>query len=218
MTARTQKLYHVTMPDGEKRYVIEDDLPALLAEHPKIDPEDRKQVYVHRGEDRLLTLTGQEAVKLGMATGLASSKEELFTQLGVSEETVTDLTPRLSELTAWSLSTFAPILAGLAFLFLLFELKTPGVGLWALLAALCGAGFLLSQYYLDMAENIEVVLMLVGVALLAADAVLGIGGGMLAIAGGGLAFTGLLLSFVPNQLPHDLSDEAFREALKSCGI
>ena len=218
MTARTQKLYHVTLPSGEKRYVIEDDLPALLAEYPKLDPEDRKQMYVHRGEDRLLTLTGQEAVKLGMATGLASGKEELFAKLGVSEETVTDLTPRFTELTAWSLATFAPVLAGLAFLFLLFELKTPGVGLWALLAAVCGAGFLLSQYYLDMAENIEIVLMLAGVALLAADAVLGIGGGMLAIAGGGLAFAGLLLSFVPNQMPHDLSDEAFQEALKQAAV
>ena len=48
-----------------------------------------------------------------------------------------------TERLAWALSRFAPVLAGLAVLFLLFELKTPGVGLWAGLAALLGAGFLL---------------------------------------------------------------------------
>ena len=214
MTARTQKLYRVTLPDGSKRYVIEDDLPELLAQHPKIDPENRSQVYVYRGEDRLLTLTGQEAVKLGMATGLVSDKAALFAKLGVEDAEVVDLSPRFAEQTAWQLATVAPLLAGLAFLFILFELKTPGVGLWALLATVCGAGFLLAQYYLDMAENIEVVLLLAGVLLIAMDVLLGIGAGLLAAAGGTLAFLGLLLSFVPNELEIDPTDDAFLAALQ----
>ena len=139
-------------------------------------------------------MTGQEAVKLGMATGLVADKDALFAQLGVEEADVVDLSPRFAEQTAWHLATIAPLLAGLAFLFVLFELKTPGVGLWALLAAVCGAGFLLAQYYLDMAENIEVVLLLAGVLLIGVDVMLGIGAGVLAAAGGTLAFLGLLLS------------------------
>ena len=214
MTARTQKLYRVTLPDGSKRYVIEDDLPELLAQYPTIDPENRSQVYVYRGEDRLLTLTGQEAVKLGMATGLVSDKAALLAKLGVEQADVVDLSPRFAEQTAWQLATIAPLLAGLAFLFLLFELKTPGVGLWALLATVCGAGFLLAQHYLDMAENIEVVLLLGGVLLIAVDMLLGIGAGVLAGAGGLLAFLGLLLSFVPNELEIDPTDDAFVAALQ----
>ena len=214
MTARTQKLYRVTLPDDSKRYVIEDDLPELLAQYPIIDLENRSQVYVYRGEDRLLTLTGQEAVKLGMATGLVSDKAALLAKLGVEEADVVDLSPRFAEQTAWQLATIAPLLAGLAFLFILFELKTPGVGLWALLATVCGAGFLLAQYYLDMAENIEVVLLLGGVLLIAVDVLLGIGAGLLGGAGGLLAFLGLLLSFVPNELEIDPTNDAFLAALQ----
>ncbi|MEM7405539.1 MAG: NfeD family protein [Pseudomonadota bacterium] len=214
MTARTQKLYRVKLPDGTERYVIEDDLPELLSKHPTLDLENRQQIYVYRGEDRLLTLTGQEAARLGMATGLAQDLPDLYEQLGVNEEKVLDLTPRTSELTAWSLSTFAPMLAGLAVLFIMFEIKTPGVGLWALLAAICGAGFALSQYYLDMAEHIEVVLIVVGVLLLGLDAVLGIGAGVLAVIGAGVALFGLIMSFVPNELDFDLTDPVFQDALK----
>ena len=82
------------MPNGIAHYVIEDDYPKFLADHPKLDPEDGKQVYVYRGEDRLLTLTGQEAVSLGMATGFANDKAELLDKLGIDEANVMDLTPR----------------------------------------------------------------------------------------------------------------------------
>jgi membrane-bound serine protease (ClpP class) len=214
MTARTQKLYRVTLPDDTQRYVIEDDLPELLAQYPQIDPENRSSVYVYRGEDRLLTLTGQEAVKLGMASALVSDKAALFVKLGVEDADVIDLSPRFAEQAAWQLATIAPLLAGLAFLFILFELKTPGVGVWALLATVCGAGFLLAQYYLDMAENIEVVLLLAGLMLIAVDVLLGIGAGLLAATGGTLAFLGLLLSFVPNELEIDPSNDAFVAALQ----
>lgn len=218
MTARTQKLYYVNLPDGSAKYVIEDDLPGLLAQHPTINPEDRKHVWVYRGEDRLLTLTGQEAVKLGMATGLVADKKALYTKLGIDEANVVDLTPSMAEATAWVLATVAPLLAGLAFLFVLFELKTPGVGIWALLALLFGGGFLLAQYYLDMAENLEVVFIVAGILLLGIDVLLGVAGGALAIAGGGLAFLGLLMSFIPNELDFDLSDEAFLQALREASV
>ncbi len=218
MTARTQKLYHVTLPDGTTQYVIEDDLPRLLAAHPKIDKEDPKQVWVYRGEDRLLTLTGKEAVDLNMATGHAEDADDLYQQLGIEAADVVDLQPHYTERTAWFLATFAPGLAGLAFLFLLFEFKTPGVGLWALLALICAAAFGLSQYYLELAENFEFVLMLIGVALIAAEVFLGLSGGLLALAGGGFAFVGLILSFVPNELEFDFADERFQQALKEAAI
>jgi membrane-bound serine protease (ClpP class) len=218
MTARTQKLYNITTPDGKSQYVIEDDLPAFLAAHPKVDMEDRTQAYVYRGEDRLLTLTGTEAVALGMATGSAENIESLYDQLGIESSGVIDLTPRFAERTAWSLAPLAPLLAGLAVLFILFEIKTPGVGIWALIGAICGAGFLLSQYYLDMAENMEIIILLVGVALLAIDALLGIAGGALAAAGFAMVLTGLALSFLPNELEFDFSDPIVGAALRDAAL
>ena len=218
MTARNQKLYRVIHPDGGSEYVIEDDLPDFLVNHPEIDKEDDSQLVLYRGEDRLLTLTGKEAVGLGMATGIAADVDALYAELGIDAGAVIDLSPGAAETTAWYLATVAPMLAGLAFLFILLELKTPGVGWWAIIGGAFAALFLLAQYYLDMAENIEVVLVALGIVLLAAEFLTMVGGGLIGIAGGLLTFTGLLLLFLPNELEFDFSDSTFMDALGDAAI
>ena len=87
MTARNQILYRVRLPDGDQ-YIIEDDWQAWLADNPQVDPENREQVIEFRGEDRLMTMTGQQAMELGMATGLADTLEELHAILGVEQPTL----------------------------------------------------------------------------------------------------------------------------------
>ena len=213
MTAHKQSLYRVTLPGGSVEYVIEDDLPEFLAAHPDVDRDDPTQVIVYRGPDRLLTLTGLEAVKFGMASGNVASLDAMHERLGVTVDDVVDLSPRGTERVAWGLSRFAPILAGLAVLFLLFELKTPGVGLWVALAALLGAGFLLAQYSLDLIENFELLLIVIGVGLVAADMFTMAGGGLLAALGAATGLTGLVLAFLPNELEFDLDDPVFVDAL-----
>ena len=218
MTAHKQSLYRVTLPGGSVEYVIEDDLPEFLAGHPGIDGDDPKQVIVYRGPDRLLTLTGLEAVKFGMASGNVADLDAMHARLGVSAEDVVDLSPRGTERAAWALSRFAPALAGLAVLFLLFELKTPGVGLWAGLAALLGAGFLLAQYSLDLMENFELVLIAIGLGLVALEMFTMAGGGLLAALGAAIGFVGLVLGFLPNELTFDFDDPIFVEALREAGF
>ena len=218
MTAHKQSLYRITLPDAAVEYVIEDDLPEFLAHHPDVDRDDPKQVIVYRGPDRLLTLTGREAVKLGMASGSAADLDAMRARLGVSAEEVVDLSPRGTERAAWALSRFAPVLAGLAVLFLMFELKTPGVGLWAGLAVLFGAGFLLTQYSLDLIQNFELVLIAIGIGLVAAEVLTMAGGGLMAAAGAAVGLTGLALAFVPNEFAFDLDDTLFLEALTDAAI
>ncbi len=213
MTAHKQSLYRVTPPDGSVEYVIEDDLPEFLAAHPGIDHDDPARVIVYRGPDRLLTLTGREAVTFGMATGNVADLDAMHEQLGVTVDEVVDLSPRGVERAAWALSRFAPILAGLAVLLLLFELKTPGVGLWAALAALLGAGFLFTQYSLDFIENIELLLIVAGIGLIAVEIYTMAAGGLLAALGGAAGFTGLILAFLPHGMTFDLDDPVFVDAL-----
>ena len=213
MTARNQKLYRAILGDGEAEYVIEDDLPDFLLDHPEFDPDDERQLVLYRGEDRLLTLTGREALSMGMATGEAESIDALYAALGIDPESVTDLSPRGSETTAWFLSTFAPLLAGLAFLFILFELNTPGVGWWALIAGALGGLFLLAQYYLDFAENIEVLLLIAGIALIAVEFLTVAGGGLIGVAGGALALVALIMLFMPNEIDFDFANPEFMDAL-----
>ncbi len=218
MTAHKQSLYRVTLPGGAVDYVIEDDLPEYLARHPDVDRDDPQQVIVYRGPDRLLTLTGLEAVKFEMASGNVADLDAMHERLGVSGDEVVDLSPRGSERAAWALSRFAPVLAGLAVLFLLFELKTPGVGLWAALAALLGAGFLLAQYSLDLMENFELLLIVIGLGLVAAEMFTMVGGGLLAALGAAVGLTGLVLGFLPNELTFDFGDPVFVDAFRDAAF
>ena len=43
------------------------------------------------------------------------------------------------------------------------------MGWWALIAGALGGLFLLAQYYLDLAENIEVLLLIAGITLIAVE-------------------------------------------------
>ena len=218
MTAHKQALYRITLPDATVEYVIEDDLPEFLARHSDIDRGDPKQVIVYRGPDRLLTLTGREAVKLGMASGNAADLDAMRARLGAAAGRVIDLSPQGAERVAWALSRFAPILAGLAVLFLLFELKTPGVGLWAGLAAVFGTGFLLTQYSLDLIQHFELVLIAIGAGLVVAEVLTMAGGGLLAAAGAVIGLTGLVLAFLPNEFAFDRNDALFLDALTDAAL
>jgi membrane-bound serine protease (ClpP class) len=213
MTARNQNLYRVTRPDGSHEFVIADDLPEFLARYPEIDRDDPQQVLVYRGEDRLLTLTGREAVDLGMATALTPTLEALYAELGLEADEIVHLVPSTGERVADVLSRWAPILGGLMLLFLFFELQTPGVGLWAALGLTAGAAFLVAQYTLEMIAYLELILLGAGIVLLVIELLTAFSGGLLGIAGGVLILAGLFLSFLPNELEFDFSDEYVRDVL-----
>ena len=218
MTARNQSLYRITPDGGEPVYVIEDDLPVWLADHPEVDRDDPNQVIVYRGHDRLLTLTGPEAVELGMASGLAGDLPALYARLGIDPDEVLDLRPGAAERTATWLAGVAPILMGLALLLLFFEINTPGIGIWALLAAVFGSLFLFAQYYLDLVEHFEVALMVLGIALIAVEVLLLPTGGALAIGGALCLLAGAVLAFLPNELDLAPSDPNFQDALVDAAL
>ena len=212
MTARNQNLYRITPPGGEAVYVIEDDLPAWLADHPEIDREDPAQVLVFRGHDRLLTLTGREAVSLGMATALADGLPALHARIGIDPDEVMDLRPGAAERAAVWLAGIAPLLMGLALLLLFFELNTPGVGVWAVLAAVFASLFLFAHYSLDLVEHFEIALLVLGLGMIAVELLLLPAGGALATAGGLCVLAGTVLSFLPNEIDLAPSDPDFRQA------
>ena len=199
MTARTQDLYRFDMPsEGERQtppaYVIEDDLGTFLAAHPTLKSEAKVTVL---GDDRLLSYTAREAVSAGMATALVADLDAVYARLGVAKEAVVDLSPDGTETLSWKLAGFAPLLAAAALLFIFLEFKVPLGGIWLAAAAAAGIGFFVCQFYLDLANYVEVVLILLGVALIIVEFLVVPFAGLFAAGGGLLLVVGLVLAFMP---------------------
>ncbi len=210
MTARNQSLFRFTLADGSHRFVIQDDLGLFEAEASEAV---RSSKVLIAGEDRLISYTAQEAIDAGMATGPIADLPALWKKLGVDEAQVLDLRPSSSEEWSWSLAALAPLLASLAVLFVILEFKTPGIGIWLILAVICGMGFFVCQYYLDLANALELILVVVGVIIIVVDIFLLPTGGILALIGGGLALFGLLLAFMPDDLQFSPNAVGFGDSL-----
>jgi len=210
MTARNQDLYRFTLADGTQRFVIEDDLDTFRADHDETVRATQTRVL---GHDRLISYTAQEAVREQMATAIMADLPALWAHLGVDPDTVVDLKPTPTEKLSWLLASFAPLLASLAVLFIILEMKTPGVGIFAILALVCGLGFFVCQYYLDLANALELILVVIGVLIIVVDLFLLPTGGILAIIGATMALSGLLLAFMPDDIQFSPSAEGFGDAL-----
>jgi membrane-bound serine protease (ClpP class) len=214
MTARNQELWRVDLGQGPE-WIIGDDLPAFLTKHPEIEMKDQHLVRdktrvgeVVSGKDRLLLYTAKEAVDEKMATALVDDLDALYQQLGTSKTQVVDLSPSTTESVSWVLAGWAPLLAGLAVLFLILEFKMPG-GLFISLAAVAGTAFFICQFYQDLASYIEVILVVVGLIAVILDVFVLPTGGWLASLGLMSMASGLVLSFMPNIQQFDPSTEGW---------
>ncbi len=213
MTARNQHLYEYRLPDGRRYYVIGDDVERFEADHSEIDPEDRSQKVLRLGEDRLLTYTGIEALQDGMATAVVNDLDTFYADNLIDPDEVIPLLMTSNERVARSLAMWAPLLAGLALLFIILEFKTPGVGIFAILAAVSGGLFLICQYYGQMVGYIEVILITIGLVLIVIELLTVFSGGLLGLAGGAMAAAGLVLAFMGQEFQFDPGSELFLPAL-----
>jgi membrane-bound serine protease (ClpP class) len=119
---------------------------------------------------RLLTLTTEEAVRLGYAH-VVEDWDALLAELGVAEAAVVGTEVNWAERIVRFLThpAVAPMLLSLGFLGLLIEIKTPSFGLAGLAGASALGLFFGSHYLLGLAGLEEVLLLVAGVALLGAE-------------------------------------------------
>ena len=211
MTAREQELYRFDLASGPA-YVIEDDLGKFLAANKDFTKD--KGVLI-LGKDRLVSYTAKEAVAEGMATGIVTDLDELYSKLAIDKTRVLDLAPTAIERASWLLAGFAPMLASLAMFFVILEFKSPGVGIWSVCAVACGLGFFTCQYYQDLASNLELVVILLGLVAIGVEVFALPTGGVLGIGGGIAVVAGLLLAFMPDELQFRWNADGFNNALTS---
>lgn len=146
---------------------------------------------------KILTLKAQEAVDLGLADLVASSRHQALQELGVEDyrEVVVEASPAERLASFVTSPAVAPLLLSLGFLGLLAELFVPGFGFPGVLGIVF-LGLFFGGHMLAGFAGVEVIaLFLVGVVLLATEVF--VSGFGLVGAAGGLALLGSIFLASP---------------------
>lgn len=169
-------------------------LDPLVAE-AMVDEDVAIEGVVEQG--RLLTLTTEEAVRLGYAAEVVD-RDALLTQIGTEPAAVHTTAVNWAENVVRFLThpAVAPLLLSLGFFGILIELKTPALGLAGTMGVASLALFFGSRYLVGLAGMEEMLLIALGVALIAIEIFVVPGFGVVGIAGALAAGAGIMLSLV----------------------
>jgi membrane-bound serine protease (ClpP class) len=185
---------------------VDGQIQALtLTELERLEREENSQIerlQVISPKGKLLSLTAGEALRYGLAVGMADDRDSLLSSIGAAG-TVTESAPSAADALI-SFLTSAPIQAiliilGLIMIFL--EINTPGFGIPGTVAVVCfllvfGSGILLGRV-----NSLELILFLMGIGLLAVEIFLLPGFGVMGISGIVLIGFSLVLSMQDFVIP-----------------
>ena len=151
---------------------------------------------------KLLSLTAGEAYRYGLLAGLADSREDLYLSLGVAGE-VGESIPSMADsiitlLTSGGVQGIL-ILLGLVMIFL--EIQSPGFGVPGTIGILAFALVFGSSALLGRVGSVEIIIFLIGLALLAVEIFIFPGFGVMGISGIVLIGVSLTLSMQDFVIP-----------------
>jgi membrane-bound serine protease (ClpP class) len=125
---------------------------------------------------KLLTLTGEEAAreygdppKPLLSAGTVRNLEALLEKVGLADARRLEVTPYGFEVLARWITMISPLLVLVGFLAIYIELKTPGIGVPALVALICFGVYFIGFFVAGLAGKEELVLFGVGIILLAVE-------------------------------------------------
>lgn len=210
---------------GEREFVFKDEkerrIPAQLpaapdsssADQPSVQPEWQlvktyfdpllqKEVDARQPVDtdyELLQMSPAEAIAYGFAKAVVSSETELRERYSLSS--IVQYAPLWSEtLALWLTSMYVRgFLLMVIVLSAYVEFHTPGVGLAGLTTLIALAIFVGAPYLTGLANVWEIVVVLLGIALIALELFVIPGFGFFGIAGLVFVLAGLLATFVPEE-------------------
>ena len=177
-----------------------------LAERRGLDPrvaeamvDERVAVEGVVEEGRLLTLTTEEAERIGYAR-VAEDLDDVLRQAGVDAEATVDADVNWAESIVRFVThpVVAPFLLSIGFLGLLIEIKTPTFGLAGAAGGIALALFFGGHYLVGLAGWEEMILLLAGVSLLGLEIFIVPGFGIFGILGIGGILGGIYLSLLGN--------------------
>jgi membrane-bound serine protease (ClpP class) len=190
------EVHHVAV-DGEEQYVTQYGLDKLRA-----DPLANEKLVILNlvsPKGQLLTLTSAEAVQYDVARKTVESREEVLKELGLSDAEIVLMEPGWSDDTIGFLTRpeIASLLILIGFGGIWLELKIPGFGWPGTIAVLAFLLVFGTQFLMGNANALEILLFLVGVALLAIELFVTPGFGVT----GGAGILCLLISLVLSMQP-----------------
>jgi membrane-bound serine protease (ClpP class) len=149
-------------------------------------------------EGKLLTLTTEEAVRVGVANETVEGWEELLAFAGAPGARTVEASPNWAEKLVRFLThpVLAPMLLSLGFLGLLVEIKTPTFGVAGGLGLLCLAAFFGARWLVNLAGMEEVLLLGAGVVLVALEILVVPGVGVAGVLGSLAILASVTLSMV----------------------
>lgn len=176
-----------------------------LAEENGLDPriaeamvDDSLGVPGLLAPGKLLTLSTDEAVKVGYAKGVVNSQQELLAAIGFPDAQVVSVGINWAE----SLVRFftnplvAPLLLSLGMLGLIFEIKAGAFGLGGVLSLLSLGLFFGANYLVGLAGWEEVILLLAGLLAIGIEVFVLPGFGVAGILGIGLLAASIVLAMI----------------------
>lgn len=162
-------------PDLEIREVEVEGAPRLVdgPEFAQLEQKGGpvKVLRVVKQKGKLLNLTATEARQLGMSWATVDSLEGVYSAVGVRPGTVVRVSSSWSEtfVAFITQAVVTGLLMSLGFIFVWVECKTPGIGVPALLAALCFGLVFFGHYLVGLAQATEILLFVLGATLLVVE-------------------------------------------------
>lgn len=149
---------------------------------------------------QLLTVSSDEALRLGIADAVLPSVDATVAALGVAEQPQEDHAATRAEKVLRFLGS--PAVASILLLMMMgglyFEIQTPGVGFAGAMALLGASLFFAPHYLLGLVESWEIALFAVGVGLILVEVFVTPGFGVFGVGGIVLTLGALLIALVPN--------------------
>ena len=149
---------------------------------------------------QLLTVSSDEALRLGIADAVLPSVDAVVDALGADANPQENHAATRAEQVLRFLGS--PVLASLLLMMMMgglyFEIQTPGVGFAGAIALVGAALFFAPHYLLGLVESWEIALFAVGVGLLLVEVFVTPGFGVFGVGGLVLTLGALLIALVPN--------------------
>lgn len=166
-----------------------------------VDPDIKIKKITQKG--KLVTLTGSEAITVGLAKAETKSIKEILKLFNLDKLNIKKTRTNWAEHVVRLLThpIVSSLLLTLGFLGLLFEIKTPGWGVGGTISVIFLALFFWGHYIVGLANIIDIVLFIIGIILLFTELFITPGFGFVGSGGLLCILAGIYLALVKQPLP-----------------